>query len=1258
MRIIKMESEITQQLKIYTNNVNGLNSPQKRKSILTQINKGKYDLVALQETHICQEHVAHLKNDKLGKEFFSADSVKKRGVVIYVKENIPAEMKFKDTEGRVIAVEITLNQEKILICNIYAPNGPKTKFVNNLREQISKTDVEHIIILGDFNGVIDQDLDKSKKKNRKTKEKMGQLPKNFLNLKKELDLQDVWRNMNTNKRDFTYYSNRHESWSRIDMIWTSNSLTSKVDKINILLRDKSDHCPLEMIINYKRNHWRWRLDDNLIKSEKAILENKKLTKEFLNNNDKENVTKQTIWDSYKAVMRGYLIQQKARANKARNYKTEQINKQIENKEKIFKQQPKNQKIKKEINDLKKEKHHLDLEKIAKSLKYVKQDNFENANKPGSWLARKIRKKKQQQQITKIKDKDKEYTRDEEIREEFRNYYSQLYKQKDEDLEKITKYLGEQKLDKITETQREHLNKEITEEEIKKAIKNLKPNKAPGPDGFTASFYKVMKDELIPFLKTLMNQVLEKNTIPESWKEGDIITIHKEDTDKSEVKNYRPITLLNLDYKIFTNILANRFKNYLTTWIGPEQKGFLPGRHMKENVRTIVDVIEFYETHHQKELTLLSINAEKAFDNLNWRFIKLLFKEIDIGYQFYNAIDTIYMEQRAKILVNGQYTKEIPINKGTRQGCPLSPLIFIFAIEILIRNIRKDDQLKGTKIANYEFKMRAFANDLICIIENPKHQIQKWLNRIEEYGSVAGFYLNKKKTKIMTKNIPKKRQEEIEKVANIQIIPKLKYLGIWLTAKNAHLLKNNYQMKWNEIKKDLQNWKNLKISILGRISIIKMNVLPKLLYLFQNLPVIRNNKLFMEWQREIKKFIWKGKKARINYTIMTDDKRRGGFGLPNLKLYYESCALAWVKDWATLEKNSILALEGFDLRRGWHSYLWYGKRSVEKNFGNHFIRSSLIKIWEKYKGRIYTKIPLWISPLEANQKKLLGWTKWPKYKEILRKKDGQFQLKQQEEIRQKYNKISWFQYAQLKEQFGKDKKLGFNETENFWDTLMQSNKKEIARIYKKLLEWSTEIEYVKICATKWAKNIGRSIMMSEWEAIWNIKQKYTYASDLQENWLKMFHRWHITPKKIATMYKNTDNKCWKCKKQERSYFHIWWTCSETKSYWKSVHEETQKILQKSFSMKPEFYLLGLTESIMNLNSNEDKIFTYAATAARITFAKYWKQREIPTNQHWLEKLNEIYDMDKLTYLMKINRGNIIKSTNWEKYEEYKEKAKEK
>uniref|UniRef100_H9GUV3 Reverse transcriptase domain-containing protein n=1 Tax=Anolis carolinensis TaxID=28377 RepID=H9GUV3_ANOCA len=721
----KMKSEITQQLKIYTNNVNGLNSPQKRRNILTQINKGKYDIVVFQETHICQKHVAHLKNNKLGKEFFSADLTKKRGVVLYVNESIPAELKFKDMEGRIIAVEIKLNQEKILICNIYAPNGPKTQFASNLREQMAKTDSDHIILLGDFNGVIDQKLDRSKKKNRKSKDKIGQLPKNFLNLKKEFDLQDVWRNKNPEGRDYTYYSNRHETWSRIDMIWASNSLVTKMDKINIFPRDKTDHCPLEIIINHKRNSWRWRLDDNLIKSETEILENKNLTKEYLNFNDKENVTKQIIWDSYKAVMRGYFIQQKAIANKRIFFKIEQINKQIENREKMSKQQPNNQKIKKELNDLKKDKLHLELERTAKALKFVKQHSFENANKPGAWLARKIRKKKQQQQIIKIIDKDKEYTRDEEIRDRFRSYYSQLYKQEGEDLEKISIYIGEQKLDKITETQRELLNKAITEEEIKKAINNLKPNKAPGPDGFTASFYKVMKDELAPFLKTLMNQVLEQRVIPESWKEGDIITIHKEDTDKTEVKNYRPISLLNLDYKIFTNILANRFKDFLSTWIGPEQKGFLLGRQMKDNVRTIVDVIEYYETYHQKELALLSIDAEKAFDNLNWSFIKLLFKEIDIGHQFYNAIEAIYMEQKAKILVNGQYTKEIQINKGTRQGCPLSPLIFIFALEILIRNIRRDNQLKGTKIANYEFKLRAFADDLICIRASPGQRPCRW-----------------------------------------------------------------------------------------------------------------------------------------------------------------------------------------------------------------------------------------------------------------------------------------------------------------------------------------------------------------------------------------------------------------------------------------------------------------------------------------------------------------------------------------------------
>uniref|UniRef100_A0A803TR72 Reverse transcriptase domain-containing protein n=1 Tax=Anolis carolinensis TaxID=28377 RepID=A0A803TR72_ANOCA len=1108
------------------------------------------------------------------------------------------------------------------------------------------------MIFGDFNGVLDTNLDKSTSCKRNRINDIGSLPKNMMTMKEEFALQDLWRFFNPVKRDYTFFSYRHNSWSRIDMAWVSNSIITNISEIKILPRDRSDHSPIEILFKHKPKQPKWRMDDNLIKKEADISRYKKLTREYFEMNALPETKRQTVWDAYKAVIRGLLIQQKAKMNKQKYRKSKELEKAIESNEKLLKINPNNKTASQELKALKKEKGRMEMEETAKKLKFIRQYNFENANKPGTWLARLVRKKKQHQLITKIKKDNKILSSDQNVIEEFHKYYTQLYKEEDIDVSEIADYLGKQKLDKISDTQRELLNKEISEDEIRRAIKSMKTNKAPGPDGFPASFYKTFQDDIIHFLKDLMNQILQGQDIPDSWKTADIICIPKENTDNTDVRNYRPISLLNSDYKMFSNILANRLKDLLNTWIAEDQKGFLPGRKMRDNVRCILDIIEYYEKNHQKEVALLSVDAEKAFDNLNWNFFKLAFQEIDIGFHFKNAINKIYERQNARVMINGRTSAELKIEKGTRQGCPLSPLIFIFALEILLRNINQDKETRGLRINKKDFKVRAFADDVICIVEEPRKNIESWIIKIEEFGKLAGFHLNKKKTKMLTKNITKKNQETLQKITGIEVVPKIKYLGIWLTKKNAQLLENNYYQKWKEISKDLKKWTNLKISLLGRIALVKMNILPKMLYLFQNLPIIRNAKIFDEWNKEISKFIWKGKKPRIKYLIMTDTKNRGGFGLPNLRIYFEASALTWVLEWATLKDEKILDLEGFDLRRGWHAYIGYEKRTIEKNFGNHFVRSSLIKIWEKYKKYWYRKVPMWISPLEAMQRRILGWKNWPRYKEVLTKTKEGFQLKSQDEIKKKYSNLTWFQYAQIKESYTKDKQTGFNDVENTWDKLLRNDKKSITKLYNKLLEWSTEIEGIKNCMTKWAQNIGRPIKLSEWEQIWNQKQNYTYSLDLKENWLKMFHRWYITPEKLGLMYKNVQNNCWKCKNIVGSYFHVWWSCEETQKFWRKIHSEIQKILKKSFPLKPEYFLLGITDVDTCFNRNEDVLFTYMITAARITFAKSWKTQDIPDTEQWLEKLEDIYDMDKLTFLLRQHKGKPIKQTDWKVYEEYR------
>uniref|UniRef100_A0A803TII6 Reverse transcriptase domain-containing protein n=1 Tax=Anolis carolinensis TaxID=28377 RepID=A0A803TII6_ANOCA len=1242
------------EIRFFSNNVNGLNSPQKRKKIFNAIRKGRYDISALQETHISQKHISYLTQKSIGQEYFSSALEKKRGVVIYANPRLNTQLAFKDDDGRIVGIILQLDKRKILICNIYVPNGPKKIFVKKLSELIRNQEHDELIIMGDFNGIMDKKWDKTEKATKNKNKSLGQLPLDFMKMYKDLDLEDIWRKNHKEEKDYTYFSNRHQIWTRIDMIWASNTLTTNINHIKILPRTHTDHCPMEMILNQGKKTWKWRLNDTLLKEEGDIKKNKVILKEFFDLNETPEITIQTVWDTSKAVMRGYFIQQNSIRKKKKDLDIKNNLEEISKMENELKKSPNNKNIQQSLQALHRQRENLESEDLAKKLKFIKQHHYENANKPGKWLASKIRKKRQKQFIPSIRVENKEYLSDQEIMDQFYKFYKTLYTKDQIEKEGIVKFLNNQKLAKITDKHRELLNKEISKEELYKAIKKLDPSKAPGPDGFTAGYYKTFEQELSPMLLKIMNQAMQNEIIPNTWKEAIITLIHKEKSDPQDIKNYRPISLLNTDYKLFTNILAERLKTFLTDWIKEDQAGFLPRRQIRDNVRIILNAIEYYDRNNQKECAFLALDAEKAFDNINWDFIIMLLKELDMGHQYITGIKSIYTNQEAKICINGQETKKFNIAKGTRQGCPLSPLLFILSLEMLLNNIREDKELTGIKIRKEEYKIRAFADDMICIIENPLENIQNWLKKIEEFGKVSGLKINKNKTMIMTKNISRKRQEELESMIGIKVTNKIKYLGIVITPKNAQLLKNNYEEKWREIKKDMESWKQLNLSLLGRISTVKMVVLPKILFLFQTIPIIRNYQIFKKWNSDISKFIWAGKKARIKFLNLIDEKKRGGLGLPDLRSYYEACGLSWIKDWSNLNKIKILTLEGFDLRCGWHAYMWYEKRKVEKNFGNNFIRSALIKIWENYKARFYQKTPLWISPIEAAQRTELRWEEWPTYKDVLKKQNGEYILRTQEEVRNRFQKVSWFHYRQIQEYYNRDKKYGFADKDTLWDKIRLNERKEITKNYKILLQWTTETEQVKDCMIKWAAYVRHPINMAEWEKMWNLKLKYTNSYDLKENWYKMMYQWYMTPQKLAKCYKNVKDQCWKCEKQTGTFFHMWWGCKVAKDYWKKIHEAIQKIIKVNIQLRPEHFLLGITN--MNLNRNQEILFHYLTTAARIVYAKKWKTTETPTKEEWILKIMDIKNMDTLTYYLKTQHGKPIKETDWTQLTIYIEQEK--
>lgn len=172
--------------------------------------------------------------------------------------------------------------------------------------------------------------------------------------------------------------------------------------------------------------------------------------------------------------------------------------------------------------------------------------------------------------------------------------------------------------------------------------------------------------------------------------------------------------------------------------GEDQAGFLPGRYIRDNLRVVIDILEYGDKFPAGKIGFFFLDAEKAFDNINWQFMKKVLEEMSFHIFFY-TINNIYSKQNAAIRINNELTQTFLVQRGTSQGCPLSPLLFILTLEILLKNIQRDDSVQGIKIKNHHFKYQAFA-DIVFFVSDPEKNFPKLIEKLEEFGHFAGFFI--------------------------------------------------------------------------------------------------------------------------------------------------------------------------------------------------------------------------------------------------------------------------------------------------------------------------------------------------------------------------------------------------------------------------------------------------------------------------------------------------------------------------------------
>ena len=330
--------------------------------------------------------------------------------------------------------------------------------------------------------------------------------------------------------------------------------------------------------------------------------------------------------------------------------------------------------------------------------------------------------------------------------------------------------------RLLEEVRAGLEGPLTLEECYKAMSIMERRKSQGSDGLLVEFYLLFWEITGSDLVDVLNNSYEVSTLPMSMRQA-MITLAYKKGDKNLLANWRPISLLNVDYKYGSKSLANQLQPGLEYIHHPNQTCNVPGCSITDNLLLIRDSFE-YIYQKQYPIAMISLDQEKAFDQLDWSFLDKVMERMNFGKSFRNWVKLLYRDVNCRILNNCYSTRQIRLSRGARQGCPLSPLLYCLVAETLANLIRDNPSIEDLYLPGHkeQLKISQYADDaLLMLLREYSIQEAFTIININEQGS--GSKLNLNKTKGMW--LSSKRGHTTGPMDITWVTDQLKLLGIYV-----------------------------------------------------------------------------------------------------------------------------------------------------------------------------------------------------------------------------------------------------------------------------------------------------------------------------------------------------------------------------------------------------------------------------------------------------------------------------------------------
>lgn len=1245
----QLKSSSTCQVNFVCWNVKSVNHPVKRRRVLAHLQQLNTDIAFLQETHLTTFDHSKLRGGWVGQFFHSNFHSKSRGTAILIKNNVcfNASKVEADSAGRYIIVVGRLNNTPVVLANIYAPNWDDSTFFTGLFSRIPNIDTHHLILGGDLNCVLSPSLDRSSPKTiqpTKSTQVVNQLLKTY-------GMNDVWRFRNPGRRIYSYYSSVHKTFSRIDYFFLDNTFLPLVNKCKYQAIVISDHAPLSITLNMptsSHGYRPWRFNTLLLSDAAFVKFISNEIDEYLVRNKTPGISSGLIWESLKAYLRGQIISYSAKAKRIQQERLRKIENEILQLDVALAHSYTSELFKQRL-ALQTEFNLITTKQTENLLNKSRHKMYEHGEKIGKILAHQLRQQQVNQTIFAINDRHGvKLTEPSDINHRFSEYYSQLYTSESSGNDSLfDSFFAKFDLPTIDDQSACDLERPFCKEEFLTAIASVQCGKAPGPDGFPIEFFKVFSKELSSILLSVYEESSQLGTLPETMRQAVISLIHKKGKSTLECSSYRPISLINVDNKIFAKILARRLELVVPSVVSDDQTGFIRNRYSFYNIRRLLNIIHSPAPPDTLE-AVLSLDAEKAFDRVEWDYLFFSLKRFGFGVKFISWIRMLYTSPIAAVRTNNNISKFFTLQRGTRQGCPLSPLLFSLVIEPLAAAVRSDAYIKGIQRGDSVHKVSLYADDTLLYVSEPLQSLPRLLTLLKDFGKISGYKVNMQKSELMLINFTP-QHNMLESLPFKLSQEKIKYLGVWITKNYKKMYKTNFLPLLNTVKQDLERWNTLPLSLGGRINTIKMNVLPKFLYLFQAIPLFLTKTFFTLIDKSISSFIWNGKTARISKNILQLHKKHGGFSLPNFQYYYWASNIRSMLYWphsSHIGSSKWLKLENMSCSfASLHSLLCSRlplSQPLSKFSTNPVIKHS-VKIWTQFRRSFGLNEPSTRSPIVKNHMFLPSiiddyFAVWKtcglnSLKDMF--VDGVFASFQQVKTNFGVPDSHFFRYLQLRSFVSSSfKHFPSRPPDSLLETVLDLNvhsKGIIGKIYAVIN--SVKIEPLARVRGKWEEELATSISEEEWQSV--IKNIYSSSICLRHRVIqfKVVHRLHWSKEKLAKFKPDVNPNCDRCEIEPATLSHMFWNCSKLAPFWQSIFKFLSNALKINVEPEATIAIFGTIPQVALLNRKYRKVIAFSTLIARRLILLKWKEKHPPSFKLWFFDLLHHLTLEKIRYSLK-------------------------